>query len=49
MKLTELAARLREFASRIEVVAKHSDVDIPDELVPKVVMNGFMNDKFWGI
>jgi hypothetical protein len=47
MWLTEIAARRREVASRIEVVAKHSDLDIPDELVPKVVMNGFMDDKIW--
>jgi hypothetical protein len=49
MWLTEIAARLREVASRIELVAMHSDLDIPDELVPKVVMNGFMDDKIWGI
>jgi hypothetical protein len=31
----------------IEVVAKHGDVDIPDEFVPKLVMNSFVGDRIW--
>jgi hypothetical protein len=47
MRLTEIAARLRQVASRIEVVAKHSDVDIPDELIPKMATGRFVDGRIW--
>ena len=47
MTLTLIAARLRHLASSIETLpAEDRERDIPDEMVPKLVMNAFVDDKF---
>jgi hypothetical protein len=46
MTLTIIAARLREVALRIEMLPlEDREVDVPDELVPKLVMNAFVDHR----
>jgi len=46
MILTMIAASLRELASHIESLpAADRERDIPDEIVPKLVMNAFVDDR----
>ena len=45
MTLTVIAARLRKVAADIELlVAKGADLDLPDELVPQLVVNALVDD-----
>jgi hypothetical protein len=45
MTLTVTAARLRKVAADMELlVAKGADLDLPDELVPQLVANAFVDD-----
>jgi len=47
MILTLIAARLHEIAVYIEALPPEDrERDIPDEMVPKWVMNAFLDDKF---
>ncbi len=47
MTLTLIAARLRHLEASIETLpAEDRERDIPDEMVPKLVMNAFVDDKF---
>jgi hypothetical protein len=46
MTLTVIAARLRKIAADIEAQPPvNRERDIPDEMVPKLVMNAFVDDK----
>jgi hypothetical protein len=46
MTLTHSAARLRQLATSIEALPPEvRERDIPDEMVPKLVMNAFVDDK----
>jgi hypothetical protein len=46
MTLTIIAARLREVAAHIDALPlDNSESDVPDELVPKFVMNAFVDEK----
>jgi|HubBroStandDraft_6_1064221.scaffolds.fasta_scaffold630260_2 hypothetical protein len=46
MTLTIIAARLRQVATNIEALPPADrERDIPDEMVPKLVMNAFTDDK----
>jgi hypothetical protein len=45
MTLTAVAARLRKIASDIEALPPEvRGRDVPDEMVPKLVMNAFVDD-----
>jgi hypothetical protein len=47
MKLTIIAVRLRHLAASIEGLPPGDRKrDIPGEMVPKLVMNAFVDDKF---
>ena len=47
MTLTIIAARLRKVALDIEALQPEvRERDIPDEMVPMLVMNAFVDDKF---
>ncbi len=46
MTLTVIAARLRKIAADIEALPPvNRERDIPDEMVPKLVMNAFVDDR----
>lgn len=45
MKLTQIAIRLHQVASMIDEVGREMDIDFPDEMAPKMVMNAFVDDK----
>jgi hypothetical protein len=46
MTLTIIAARLREVAAHIDALPlDNRESDVPDELVPKPVMNAFVDEK----
>ena len=45
MTLTVIAARLRKVAADMELLgAKGADLDLPDELVPQLVVNALVDD-----
>ena len=45
MKLTEIAARLRQVAANMEVLAiREGDLDYPDELMLSFLVNAFADD-----
>ncbi len=46
MTLSMIAAKLRKIAADIEALPPaNRERDIPDEMVPKLVMNAFVDDK----
>jgi|HubBroStandDraft_4_1064222.scaffolds.fasta_scaffold257753_2 hypothetical protein len=46
VKITVIAARLHKIADDIEALAaKNGDHDFPDEMVPRLVVNLFTDDK----
>ena len=48
MKLSLIAARLAQVSGELQNAARHHDADMPDEFVPKFVMNIFADSKLIG-
>jgi hypothetical protein len=45
MKLSVIATRLAQVTKELELVAHDNDADMPDEFVPRYVMNIFCDSK----
>jgi hypothetical protein len=44
MKLTVIAARLRQLAVNLEVAAAQTDYDFPDQMVTRLITNAFTDN-----